>query len=647
VTALGTAPSSTSDVAGPSTFRLGALLAYGLLAVAGHAAFLSLHATGSWAMGFRPVPELVGRWWAIAIVVGQFVIAAIATRGEVRRAFASVGSARALTFVALWIAVSTLVARSPVAYGAGLILSGVANTGALLTWVAITRAMPPLAIPARIQRVLPEAAAIVVVIVAVLLNRLAFQGIPHVPDEIAYLFQARTYAAGRAFVDAPVDPALFDQFLLMVHDGKWFSIFPPGWPMVLSLGVLAGAPWLVNPVLGGAVVLVAHRTLARWLEPEDVDLATILIALSPAFLVIAATHMSHMWSILCAMLCILWTSYALERRSARYAAASGAMLGLLFMTRPAEGAGLGLVVLAWVLAQAGRSLPLAAYVAAVVGGLVTSAPFFLNNQILIGNPLRDPIQLYFDTVYYPNSNVLGFGPNVGNVGWPNDLFPGHSPIEAGIYANLNLHLFNLELFGWSFGSLLFLLVWLWWGRQERPLHVLAGLAGITMLVAALYWYSGADLGPRYWYQCLIPFVALSITGARAAARRLGVSVGRVFAMLAVACLLGAPVVLGWRSRAKYANYRRVRADVVELAKANQFGPNDIVLLRGGPKGLNYGDYSSAFFLNRVPLERGAIYVRDEDPAAVQRLTKQFPDRRVWVVSVPSVTGRGFEVFARP
>jgi hypothetical protein len=647
VIALGTAPSSTSDDAGPSTFRLGALLAYVLLAVAGHAAFLSLHATGSWAVGFRPVSELIARWWAAAVLVFQFVIAALATRGEIRRAFATVGSARALTFVALWIAVSTLVARSPVAYGAGLFVSGIAHTGALLTWVAVGRALPPLTIPARLERFLPATAAIVVVIVAVLLNRLAFQGIPHVPDEIAYLFQARTYAAGRAFADAPVDPALFNQFLLMVHEGKWFSIFPPGWPMVLSLGVLAGAPWLVNPLLGGAVVLVTHRTLARWLEPEDGRLATILIALSPAFLVIAATHMSHMWSILCAMLCILWTSYALERRSVRYAAASGAMLGLLFMTRPAEGAGLALVVLAWVLAQGGRTFPIAAYAAAVVGGLVTSAPFFVNNKILVGHPLRDPIQLYFDALYYPNANVLGFGRNVGNVGWPNDLFPGHSPLEAGVYANLNLHLFDLELFGWSFGSLVFLLVWLWWGRRERPIHVFAGLAGVTMLVASLYWYSGADLGPRYWYQCLIPFVVLSIIGARAAARRLSIPVGRVFGVLALASLLGAPVVLGWRSRAKYANYRRVRADVVQLAAANRFGPNDIVLLRGGPKGLTYGDYSSAFFLNRVPIERGAIYVRDEDPAAVQRLTKQFPDRRVWIVSVPSVTGRGFEVFARP
>ena len=40
------------------------------------------------------------------------------------------------------------------------------------------------------------------------------------------------------------------------------------------------------------------------------------------------------------------------------------------------------------------------------------------------------------------------------LGWAIDAFPGHSPLEALINANLNISSINIELFGWSTGSLI-------------------------------------------------------------------------------------------------------------------------------------------------------------------------------------------------
>lgn len=84
-------------------------------------------------------------------------------------------------------------------------------------------------------------------------------GIPHVQDGVAYLLQAKIFASGEAHV--PVHPlnAFFEHFFFLVHAGKVSSFYEPGWPAVLTPGVLLGAPWLVNPLLGAGTLYVVYR----------------------------------------------------------------------------------------------------------------------------------------------------------------------------------------------------------------------------------------------------------------------------------------------------------------------------------------------------------------------------------------------------
>src|SRR4030095_14990200 len=101
--------------------------------------------------------------------------------------------------------------------------------------------------------------AAAVTIVAALLCLTSYQAIPHIPDEIAYLIQARYFAAGQPWMAAPPAPAAFDTFLLEVSGARWYSVFPPGWPLVLAIGAKLGVPWLVNPLLGGAGILLTYH----------------------------------------------------------------------------------------------------------------------------------------------------------------------------------------------------------------------------------------------------------------------------------------------------------------------------------------------------------------------------------------------------
>ena len=72
---------------------------------------------------------------------------------------------------------------------------------------------------------------------------------PNSGDESAYLYQADTFAAGRLWNPPPADPLLFEQFHLMVKDGRMLSPYPPGWAAVLLPFSLFGITWLTNPLL--------------------------------------------------------------------------------------------------------------------------------------------------------------------------------------------------------------------------------------------------------------------------------------------------------------------------------------------------------------------------------------------------------------
>lgn len=125
-----------------------------------------------------------------------------------------------------------------------------------------------------LYRLSPVAPAGFTVAASLALGAFAFQHLPHVEDEVAYLFQARTFAAGALSVPAPPEAAQpgLDYYLLQVRDGRWFSTSVPGWPLALAPFAALGVPWLLNPLLAGLSVLLAYRIALRRLGRDQAHL---------------------------------------------------------------------------------------------------------------------------------------------------------------------------------------------------------------------------------------------------------------------------------------------------------------------------------------------------------------------------------------
>lgn len=479
----------------------------------------------------------------------------------------------------------------------------------------------------------PWLAALWVFTLCTILAMTAFDRMPRLPDEVAYLFQARTLAGGALFAPAPggvVDVALRYDWITMV-DGKWFSIFPPGWPAILALGVAAGLPFLVNPLLAAAAILLSYALVARIASRRLAVLTTLTLAISPWYLAMGASLMSHTLTLVLVLGAWLLISNGGRARSLAFFSA-GCLMGWLFLTRPLEGLAIGVLTGLWVMRRV-KLRSLSGWVAMSaygVGCFVIGALIFPYNQLLTNSALTTPIDQYFNTLWHMGANRLGFGADIGS---PNnwggiDIWRGHSPLEALIDGQFNLTSLNVELLGWASGSLLFLYVHLIWGRLSRTDWFMLAVIALTICAYGFYWFNGGFyIGPRYWFMTLWPALFLSARGLQTAvgvlrvvdARRAREQVATIaLAMGAVAVIAFLP----WRATTKYWEFRGFHSGYRDMVSSGALD-NALIFVKNGDS----GEFGSAFMLNAPDLH-GPIFLRDLGPAANAEIIARYPGRQV-------------------
>jgi 4-amino-4-deoxy-L-arabinose transferase-like glycosyltransferase len=489
----------------------------------------------------------------------------------------------------------------------------------------------------------PLLAALWVLVVSTILVLVVYERHPHVPDEVVYLYHARYFAAGMLSIPAPPVPSAFEIDLMTYEATRWFSPVPPGWPATLALGVFLGVGWLVNPVLAALAVLLTYYIVDDLYDRPTARVAVLLLAASPWLLFLAMSYMTHTVALTGALAAA--AALVRTRRTGRtaWALAGGAAIGLVGLTRPLEGLAVALLLGVCSLWIRGRRFRLGPSVALTLGALAVGSVVLPYNNHLAGSPTRFPLMDYTDQRYGPGSNALGFGPERG-LGWSGlDPFPGHGPADVVVNSALNTYAINVELLGWSVGSLLVIALFLV-GRARLTRSDGVMLAVILTIVAlhSLYWFSGGpDFGARYWYLVIVPCIVLAARGVQWLAR--GGEPSRVHLAVLALCLVAVVTFLPWRAIDKYHHYRGMRPEVRELARRNDFG-RSLVLVRGE----NHPDYASAAFYNPLRWDADApIYAWNRSPDVARRVLDAYPDRTVWIVDGPSVTGAGYRVVAGP
>jgi hypothetical protein len=588
----------------------------------------------------RPTSALHVAMLGLVGAQGAFSVAALAwfSRASARDAIRKLGHLR----IALWLGLSCAFCVAIMdylnppelkQYAVNLAVGGAAVGAFLLNAIALACA-PDLPRLHRIAstRLAPMIASGFAFLAAAVLAHFAFGGASLVQDEAAYMFQARIFAEGALFAPPPPGEVrdAFQHFLIAMDDNRWYAVPAPGYSMALALALLAGAPLLLNPLLGGASVLLTHRAASRFLDPQSANLVAILAAASPWLLFSSASLMTHALSLalsLCAAVLALEDKDEGGKRKAALMPllVAGMLMGWLFVTRALEGVLLGGALGLYVLWGHWRTAPLAV-VAYGVGCFATGVLGFGFNAALTGDLLQSPQGQYIEQLWGPRANAFGFGADIGPPqGWGSlDLAQGHSPLEGLTTTQNGLTSMSFDLFGWTAGSLALVFAWAIWGRRRGAPLIMAALAALVLGAHFFYWFNASFyIGPRYWYGAFVPVVILSVAGVDALAHRLGEGAREriTSAVLILACF-GATVFVSWRAVEKYAVRSEDGRRIGAIARSEGYR-DALVITRDAELAENAMIFNDPFQRIGAP-----IFAFAKDDAAEMALIKAYPDRRV-------------------
>ena len=351
-----------------------------------------------------------------------------------------------------------------------------------------------------------EKIALIVSILAVLFSSWVAlgvnEGLAQLEDEYAYLWQARLIADGQIITPSPPEAEGFFIPFVIDSQGRRFGKYPLGWPVVLSLGVILGARWLVNPLLAGVAVWLTFRLGQKILGDRIGLLAAALTVVSPLFLTYTGSLLSHTFGLVLSLCFALAWLDAVDEQNLTPGwlptLGAGFSLGLLALTRPWTSFGValpfgvdGFVRLWRGSAPVRKRIISVGLVAAAIAGL-----HFLWQYALTGDALTNPYTLWW------RYDRIGFGLHHG----PREM--GHTLRQGWLNTRHSLILVGRDLFGWGQLGWLLPLLGLWTLRRRRKAWLLASVFPALVLVYIAYWVSG----PRYFYEGLYSLTLLSAAG---------------------------------------------------------------------------------------------------------------------------------------
>jgi len=343
--------------------------------------------------------------------------------------------------------------------------------------------------------VLGTAALLLFAIVA----KLVLSARPLLIDEIVQVMQAHIFAEGSLARPAAEHPEFFSALHVVDVGGKVFSQFPPGGPLMLLPGVLAGVEWMVGPVCG-AIAVVAFWHFVRGVEasPGRALGAAVLFAAAPFMAFMAGSHMNHVPTL--AWLCVaLWALHRVtrdDRSPGGLGLLCGFSLGMMAAIRPVDGAAFAVPAGVWLLSRtlAGR-MTWTALLAAGVGVAIPMSGVVAYNGATTGNPL-----LFGYELLWGPTHGLGFH----RAPWGVTHTPGRGlELVSLFFLRLQTYLFETPL-----PSLVPAAVALILARRVAPIdRYLLVSSGLLVAGYFAYWHDGFFLGPRFVY-LLLPLLTL-------------------------------------------------------------------------------------------------------------------------------------------
>jgi hypothetical protein len=342
--------------------------------------------------------------------------------------------------------------------------------------------------------------------------------LPHTPDSLVYLLQARWLLDGSLSGEVSAIQDHLQVPYTYVVENRWLAHYPPGWPLLLAIGVAVGLPWLVAPLFGGLYILLLFLT-GRELDGPILGLAAATLGLfSPMTRLIFGSMLSHA-AASTLLLAALWLTLVSRRNSGwQVSALAGAAAGLAFGIRPLTAVAFviplgGVLLLDFVLGR-DRAAARLRLVGAGTAMLIAVAPSLIANRLITGSPFALPYSLAGGKMYFAanipfglqNLDALVVSTASAIYGWGWDFVHGPLPLALAL----------------AFACVPFML------RRARPTDRLLAAIVIVVIIAHLgtRGHGLHGFGPRYYFEIFAPLFLLTARGFQELAR-IGVNQRRV------------------------------------------------------------------------------------------------------------------------
>lgn len=398
------------------------------------------------------------------------------------------------------------------------------------------------------------------------LSWLLFHGEPVIQDSQAQLFHARILASGRWVAPLPDMPEFYAAEHI-ITERAFYSQYPPGHIAVLALGVLLGAPSIINPLLGALGLLVLRALGAALYGEKTGRRAALLGLISPFAIFMSSEYMNHASGFLAFGLVLLATA-----KMTRAEKSIGALLGWSLLC----GIAMGVVVLVRPLTGV-LCLPVALYLAAwSLRDLRTRLlPLFIAGSLALGIALlllqwnlvtTGEALLWGYIVRWGPEHTLGFG--IAPWGEP------HTPWLGLQHTLSNFDAWNLFLLGGPLPALFFVALGAERDRKDAFTWVLIAAPLALVAIHFAYFFQDLTFGPRYLYEGSVIAFLLAARGLETLPARLsawrGLSLLRSNRLVWVGIVLSTCLALGTVFPGlafEYARTYAVYGRVVEPAQA--------------------------------------------------------------------------------
>lgn len=431
---------------------------------------------------------------------------------------------------------------------------------------------------------------------------------PFSGDEYSYLLQATLFREGHFAVPSPPyrDLVPVDH---VVIDALVRSKYPPGNAALLSLGVLLGAPALVNPFVTAITLAVLYR-LGEGAFGRGAGLfAMIFFGASPLIVLQATSFYAHPLLCLQSALALFACCHPGLGRSHGPLVVLGTAVGTALLTRPLDGVLLLASVIATRVVTPFRKGWL------LVGGLVAACAVLglSYNRIQFGGFLRtgyEANEAAYSSAYGPVAHIA---------------LPTRSSLEDDFRA-----IFGLLTRWGAMGLVPVATLYAAFGRKgldaggehtdtpSRGIHCIHVFAALSLAVLFILPSNQDDaFGPRYLSTALVALSLLSGAGLRLILQRLSPLSGSPVLSFLALCIFASTYEVHDAVHARMPE-RRLRQGLYEQVKAQGIHHAAVLV---------HATFPTRYARNGPHLEGDVLYVSNATPASLRRT---FPDRALYV-----------------